>query len=395
MQWSQPRSGGVTYPSVQTFNAKIDRRAVSLQQHGPAHERSACVSTATTSARPAASGCRALTARRSRSTRTATRSGSAPPTRRRSTRGRRPVQHRRTTTPTRRRRLERSTTGRTRTSRSASSATARAARAATTTTASAARSAASNIGLLDVPADLQHASGYADNQSNTFTVKDDYSRFNISGDLTRFANWKGQHAFKIGMQFERLGNDVNKGQQFPNVAIIWNASRTTLGNRSVRGTYGYYIGRAAVHDRQHPLEQHRAVPAGSVDVQPEADDQLRRALRLHEHPVVPRGEPGHQVRLGRQDRAAPRLRLRPQGRRQVEDLRLVGHLLRHREARDAARRVRRRALDAATTGRSTTTTGRRSTATARRPAAARAPTSSRTTCGTCRTTRATTWSIRT
>ena len=98
----------------------------------------------------------------------------------------------------------------------------------------------SNINYLDVPPDLQHPSGYADNPTNSFTVKDNYSRMAASGDLTRFANWNGQHAFKMGVQYERIGNDVNQGQQFPNVSVVWNASRTTLDNRSVRGTYGYY-----------------------------------------------------------------------------------------------------------------------------------------------------------
>ncbi len=98
----------------------------------------------------------------------------------------------------------------------------------------------SNINYLDVPASLQQAAGYADNLSNSFTVKDNYSRFNVSGDLTRYANWRGQHAFKVGVQYERIGNDVNQGQQFPNVAISWNQARTTLDQRTVRGTYGYY-----------------------------------------------------------------------------------------------------------------------------------------------------------
>ncbi len=98
----------------------------------------------------------------------------------------------------------------------------------------------SNIGYLDVPPELQFASGYADNLRNTFRVKDNYTRCNIGGDLTRFVEWRGQHAFKGGFQYERLGNDVNFGAQHPNVTIFWNASRTTLDQRSVRGTYGYY-----------------------------------------------------------------------------------------------------------------------------------------------------------
>jgi hypothetical protein len=99
---------------------------------------------------------------------------------------------------------------------------------------------ASNIGLLDVPANLQFANGYTDSTTNSFRIQDDYYRWNISGDVTRYVSWKGQHAFKGGLQYERLANDVNFGDQYPNVNLLWNQTRTTLDQRSVRGAYGYY-----------------------------------------------------------------------------------------------------------------------------------------------------------
>ena len=34
---------------------------------------------------------------------------------------------------------------------------------------------------------------------------------------------------------------MNTGEQGPNVALSWNASRATLAGPSVRGTYGYYM----------------------------------------------------------------------------------------------------------------------------------------------------------
>src|SRR6185503_12480869 len=79
---------------------------------------------------------------------------------------------------------------------------------------------------LDIPASLQFSNGFADGLSNSFTVRDNYSRFNISGDITRYANWRGQHAFKTGVQYEKIGNDVNQGQQAPNVTLSWNQTRT-------------------------------------------------------------------------------------------------------------------------------------------------------------------------
>ncbi|MBP6715577.1 MAG: TonB-dependent receptor [Acidobacteria bacterium] len=98
----------------------------------------------------------------------------------------------------------------------------------------------SNIGLLDVPASLQQLSGYADNQSNTFAVKDNYSRLQVNADATYFGRWKGDHAIKFGGLFERIGNDVNSGQQATNIAFSWDTSRATLVGTSVRGKYGFY-----------------------------------------------------------------------------------------------------------------------------------------------------------
>lgn len=104
----------------------------------------------------------------------------------------------------------------------------------------------SNINLVGldgtpVPAAFQFASGYADNSSNTFTEKDNFNRFNLSGNITRYATWRGRHAFKIGAEYERYGNDVVAGQHAPNITFNWNQTRTTLDQRLVRGNFGYFI----------------------------------------------------------------------------------------------------------------------------------------------------------
>ena len=93
-----------------------------------------------------------------------------------------------------------------------------------------------------IPTNLQQPNGYADGIVNSRAVRDDYSRFGISSDLTYFANWRGTHSLKGGFQYERLANDVLTGQQAPNIALNWNASRTTIDvpPRIVRGAYGYY-----------------------------------------------------------------------------------------------------------------------------------------------------------
>jgi hypothetical protein len=97
-----------------------------------------------------------------------------------------------------------------------------------------------NIGLLDVPANLQQLSGFADSPTNSWAVKDNYGRMNVNADVTRYAHLGGEHAFKVGFQWERITNDVDTGQRAPNIALSWNSTRNTLSNQLVRGTYGYY-----------------------------------------------------------------------------------------------------------------------------------------------------------
>jgi hypothetical protein len=98
-----------------------------------------------------------------------------------------------------------------------------------------------NTGLLDVPANLQQPSGYADNPSNSFAIQDDYQRFNIDLSASKYSNWKGQHTFKIGGLYERIGNQANQGQQAPNIAFNWGSVYSTTQGVDRTGKYGYFI----------------------------------------------------------------------------------------------------------------------------------------------------------
>src|SRR5262245_24703562 len=100
----------------------------------------------------------------------------------------------------------------------------------------------SNNVFPEIPANLVQPSNYSDGIANTRGVQDDYMRWSVNADATYYAKWKGDHTFKGGVQYERLGNDINTGQQAPNITLNWNQSRTTLDlpSRIVRGTYGYY-----------------------------------------------------------------------------------------------------------------------------------------------------------
>ena len=98
-----------------------------------------------------------------------------------------------------------------------------------------------NIGLLDVPANLQQPAGYFDNNSNSFSVQDDYQRFDIDLSATRYASWKGQHSFKVGGLYERIGNQANLGQQAPNITFNWGSVYSTTRSVDVAGKYGYFV----------------------------------------------------------------------------------------------------------------------------------------------------------
>jgi outer membrane receptor protein involved in Fe transport len=99
-----------------------------------------------------------------------------------------------------------------------------------------------NCPFPEIPSNLQQLSGFSDLAASTRNVRDKYTRLGISLDGTYYANFGGQHTFKAGVQWERLGNDVLTGAQAPTVTLQWNASRTTLDEppRQVRGAYGYY-----------------------------------------------------------------------------------------------------------------------------------------------------------
>ena len=204
------------------------------------------------------------------------RSGRAPP--------------RSTTTRTARRSTGCSTAGRTRTSPSATSAQAASTPAATTTTASAASFSGSNINYLDVPADLQHHErlrGQPVEHVHGHGQLQPLQHQRRPHAVT--SNWHGQHAFKVGVQYERIGNDVNTGQQYPNVSIVLERAR---GRRS---TTGRCAARTAT-TRSCSSTRVGDIHSNNIGLflqdqwtfNDEADDQLRRPLRLHEHPVLPR-----------------------------------------------------------------------------------------------------------
>ena len=92
-----------------------------------------------------------------------------------------------------------------------------------------------NIGLLDTPVSLQRATGFQNIPSNTKVTRDQQTRLYFQADGTVYANAGGMHQVKVGVQADRVGNDVLSGESANLVRIRWN---TTLGGQ--RGPYGYY-----------------------------------------------------------------------------------------------------------------------------------------------------------
>lgn len=101
--------------------------------------------------------------------------------------------------------------------------------------------ASPNIGMAGVPTDLQRVSGFTDGASNRFSVQDDYQRFNIDLSATRYARFKGEHAFKIGGLYERIGNFANLGDQAPNISLNWGSQYSSPNGFTRTGPFGYFV----------------------------------------------------------------------------------------------------------------------------------------------------------
>jgi Carboxypeptidase regulatory-like domain/TonB dependent receptor/TonB-dependent Receptor Plug Domain len=92
-----------------------------------------------------------------------------------------------------------------------------------------------NIGFLDVPASLQRATGFTSIPTNSKVTRDQQTRLYFQADSTAYVRAGGEHQIKVGVQADRVGNNVLNGESRNRVSIFWNQALS--GNR---GTYGYY-----------------------------------------------------------------------------------------------------------------------------------------------------------
>jgi hypothetical protein len=96
-----------------------------------------------------------------------------------------------------------------------------------------------NVGLLDVPASLQRGTGFASIPSNTKVTRDQQTRLYFQADSTMYLKAGGEHQIKVGVQSDKVGNNVLSGESRNLVTIRWNTPLPT-GVPVTRGTYGYY-----------------------------------------------------------------------------------------------------------------------------------------------------------
>ena len=212
----------------------------------------------------------------------------------------------------------------------------------------------SNVGLPGVPASLQRADWFRAFRRTPRSIRDKQTRAYFQADTTLYASFAGQHQFKFGVQADRLGNDVLTGESRNRVHDLLELSSTTRPTRPAVAPYGYYTVRSngvepktgLRHTGGHLDDERRPVLPGSVDDRQPLDRERwcahgareRAGLRhRRRHPAA-----RARLQLRRQVRAPRRVRLRHQGRRPHEGVRQLGHLLRHLQARAAARIVRRR-----------------------------------------------------
>jgi len=101
-----------------------------------------------------------------------------------------------------------------------------------------------NTGLLDVPPELQHVSGWT-NYSTAFrmtTNKFMLDKASVNLDMTYYLNLAGEHAWKFGVQYVHNMEDVDQTWARPNVYLNWGPAsyyQFPDGSRA-NGAYGYY-----------------------------------------------------------------------------------------------------------------------------------------------------------
>jgi len=99
-----------------------------------------------------------------------------------------------------------------------------------------------NIGLLDIPAAYQKATGYQNySRNNSTTVnKNINEKLSASFDASYFMNLGGEHSLKAGFSWIRRGENVDNTAVNPVLFFGWDRDMIAYGTNYGRGKYGYY-----------------------------------------------------------------------------------------------------------------------------------------------------------
>src|SRR4029077_10724293 len=102
-----------------------------------------------------------------------------------------------------------------------------------------------NVNFMDVPAGLQHGTGFNSilTNANSGVDHDQQSRAFFHADATTYFHAAGEHQLKFGVQADRVGNNVLRGELRPIVTLRWGVPLALTRNGQttfVQGPYGYY-----------------------------------------------------------------------------------------------------------------------------------------------------------
>lgn len=160
-----------------------------------------------------------------------------------------------------------------------------------------------------IPQDLRFARGYADVFTNSAFVKDNQNRLGISFDATYYAQAAGRHTFKAGIQLNRIGNNVDQGEQKDLVTLGWATFWTGLtganAGKDFAGTYGYWSYRqfkrlGDIHSNNIALFLQDAWEIKSRLT-------LNLGIRVAKEDVPSFNETGYPIEWGYGDKLAPRV----------------------------------------------------------------------------------------
>ncbi len=203
----------------------------------------------------------------------------------------------------------------------------------------------SSVGLAGIPANLQGPIQFLNTPRALIVEKDATDRKFFNLDYNNAFHAGGYHTLKAGFGYQNTRNNAQQAYPGGYVDIFWNRDFVApTGENQGRGTYGYY----AVNNRGVQGEAGANIMSLYVQDQWTLGDRLTLNVGLRaEDEVVPSFRDGiDAMSFGWQDKIAPASRrgLRRPRRRQVQDLRQLGPLLRLDQVRAAARLLRRRHL---------------------------------------------------